>query len=109
MIMQFSFYFVVSFLHLLYLFYLDESEDVLTAGEVLKWMVGMPTIPPLGLPKKISVTFVHGCDSQCQCRPSVSTCDTSLLVKIPIHIHNEEQMYSTMLSAIRDSVGFGCL
>ena len=40
----------------------------------LKWAVGSSTIPPLGLSKKLSIQFLHGCVAGCQCRPTTSTC-----------------------------------
>ena len=73
----------------------------------MKWLTGTPEVPPLGFPQKISVQFVHGCQANCRCRPTVSTCDTSL--KLPVHLHSEEVMKVLMFSAIKDSYGFGNL
>lgn len=75
--------------------------------DFIKWLTGTGEVPPLGFPKKFSVTFVHGCLDGCRCRPTVSTCDTT--VKFPVHINSEEIMKEMLFSAIRDSYGFGNL
>ena len=49
----------------------------------LKWAVGSSTIPPLGLPKKLSIQFLHGCVVGCRCRPTTSTC--ALKITLPVH------------------------
>ena len=64
-------------------------------------------IPPLGFPKKFSLGFVHGCQLECKCRPTVSTCE--LLLKLPVQISSEEEMEAMMLSALGDSYGFGMI
>ncbi len=64
-------------------------------------------MPPLGYPKKFSAQFVHGCLENCQCRPTVSTCDLS--INLPVHINNEKVMKDILYSAIKDSYGFGNL
>ncbi|KAJ7391379.1 hypothetical protein OS493_018422 [Desmophyllum pertusum] len=66
--------------------------------------VGASTILPLGLPKKISIQFLHGCAPGCRCRPTTSTC--SLTITIPTHLDNEDDMKSIMASAVADSQGF---
>ena len=76
-------------------------------SQLLQWLTGSDSIPPLGLPKKISISFVHGCPQGCQCRPTASTCD--LLMKIPVHMKSEEDMKVLIMSAVKDSYGFGLL
>lgn len=76
----------------------------LTVSHLLKWTTGSPTVPVLGFGKPFSVAFVH-CQDGCRCRPTVSTCD--IVVKLPVHIKNEEEMVAMMTSAIKDSSGFG--
>lgn len=71
----------------------------------LKWTVGSSTIPPLGLPKKLSIQFLHGCVVGCRCRPITSTC--ALKITLPVHLDNADDMKSIMGSAIADSEGFG--
>ena len=61
-----------------------QSLDLAGLGKTLKWAVGATTIPPLGLPKKISRQFLHGCTPRCNCRPTTSTCD--LRITIPTHL-----------------------
>lgn len=73
----------------------------------LKWLTGCSGIPPLGFPKKFSLRFVHGCQPECKCCPTVSTYE--LLLKLPVHISSEEEMEAMMLSALGDSYGFGMI
>lgn len=70
----------------------------------LKCAVGSSTIPPLGLPKKLSIQFLHGCVVGCRCRPTTSTC--ALKITLPVHLDNADDMKSIMGSAIADSEGF---
>ena len=75
--------------------------------DFVKWLSGTREVPPLGYPKKLSAQFVHGCPENCQCRPTVSTCDLS--INLPVHINNEGIMKEILYSAIKDSYGFGNL
>ena len=84
-----------------------QSLDSAGLGKTLKWAVGATTIPPLGLPKKISVQFLHGCTPGCKCRPSTSTCD--LRITITTHLDNEDNMNTIMALALGDSEGFGLI
>ena len=61
-------------------------------------MSGCETTPVLGFEKKFKLAFVHDCEERCKCRPTVSTCD--LKIKMPVHIHSEEEMRVMMISAI---------
>ena len=58
------------------------SAGDLTINDLVKWMTGTKTVRVHGFPKKFSITFVHGCDAGCRCRPTTSTCD--LLLKMPV-------------------------
>ena len=71
----------------------------------LKWAVGSSTIPPLGLPKKLSIQFLHGCVVGCRCWPTTSTC--ALKITLPVHLDNADDMKSIVGSAVADSEGFG--
>ena len=51
-----------------------QSLDSAGLGKTLKWAVGASSIPPLGLPKKNSVQFLHGCT------PDVNVVQRHLLV-----------------------------
>ena len=77
----------------------------ITMQTFLQWCTGSKEVPPLGFPKELKASFVHGCVRNCMCRPSTSTCD--LLVKLPVHIASEQQMTELLVSAIGDSYGFG--
>ena len=83
------------------------STGDLTINDLIKWMTGTKTVPVLGFPKKFSITFVHGCVAGCRCRPTTSTCD--LLLKMPVHIYNFEDMVEMMSSALKDCIGFGLI
>ena len=81
------------------------SGDTTNMGIFLKWLTGCKTIPPLGFPKGFTVKFVHGCDNNCKCRPTVSTC--FFYINLPVHINNGDEMIEIMYSALNDSKGFG--
>ena len=83
------------------------SAGDLTINDLVKWMTGTKTVPVLGFPKKFSITFVHGCDAGCRCRPTTSTCD--LLLKMPVHISSFDDMVEMMSSALQDCIGFGLI
>ena len=83
------------------------SDDAITIPKFLKWMTGSKTIPPLGLPKKIAMSFLHSCPVGCKCRPAASTCD--IRCTIPVHIASEEFMKEMLVSALDDSYGFGLI
>ena len=76
-------------------------------GDLLKWLTGCRTIPPLGFPTGFTVKFVHGCNDNCKCRPTVSTC--FLYINLPVHLCDEDDMIATMHSAVQESKGFGLL
>jgi hypothetical protein len=78
----------------------------LTVGDLLKFITGVRKIPPLGLPKKITVYFIHEChDDRCKCRPKASTCDLHL--RLPVHYQTSEGMTSAWVSALKECKGFG--
>ena len=75
--------------------------------DILKWITGAKSVPPLGFGKKINCQFLHGCPSGCQCRPKTSICD--LVFTLPVHMSIEESMTEIMKSAIIDGGDFGKL
>ena len=83
------------------------SLDLDGLQALLQWAVGAPSIPPLGLPKKINVSFLEGCIPGCRCRPTTSTCD--LVLTLPLHLDTFDEMKTIMTSAIRESDGFGLI
>ena len=82
------------------------SLDLEGLQALLKWTVGVPSVPPLGLPKKITVQFLEGCVLGCHRRPTTSTCD--LILTIPLHINTDQEMMN-MMSAVQESEGFGLI
>ena len=74
---------------------------------VLQFITGARSIPPLGFPRNITVKFKHGCKEECKCRPTSSTCDLS--ITLPIHYSNSYAFNEIMKSALIEGVGFGRL
>ena len=81
--------------------------EALEMCDILMWMTGSSEVPPLGFSKKFELQFIHGCSENCKCRPTVSTCDMS--IKMPVHINSLNMMKEMLLSAVKDSHGFGNL
>ena len=77
----------------------------MTVERVYKFVTGCTTIPPLGLPKQISVAFKQYCVQNCNCLPTTSTC--ALEMALPTHIQSFEKMKEAMISALIDGQGFG--
>ena len=71
----------------------------------LMWVTESKSVPPLGFSKVFTCRFVHDCNDGCRCRPTVSTCD--FIIKLPVHLQNDQDIKDIMLSAINDSLGFG--
>ncbi|XP_078495362.1 uncharacterized protein LOC144750196 [Ciona intestinalis] len=51
--------------------------------KLMKFLTGSSTLPPLGLPNDLSISFLHGCrlspgGTKCRCLPTVSTCAISV-------------------------------
>lgn len=76
-----------------------------TLKDFLKFVTGTNQMPPLGLPKKISVSFLHGCPPSCKCRPTASTC--SLTFTLPIHADSAADKQELLISALTECYGFG--
>ena len=75
-------------------------------SELYKFITGCKRIPPLGLPKRITVKFKHGCVERCRCRPTASTCDIS--ITLPVHYHdNYSQFKEYITSALIEGKGLG--
>lgn len=75
--------------------------------DLLQWCTGARNVPPLGFPRALKCQFLHGCVLGCRCRPTTSTCD--LVFTLPVHIKSGKEMEELMVSALKDSVGFGLL
>lgn len=71
--------------------------------QVLKFVTGTEVIPPLGLPTKMKLQFVHGCQAGCRCRPSASTC--ALQLRLPVHYTESGQMVDALSNAIIEGAG----
>ena len=83
--------------------FLPSENATLKPGQVLKFVTGTNVIPPLGLPMKITVQFVHGCRADCQCRPSASTC--ALQLRLPVHIQDSSVIIDMLSKAVVEGAG----
>ena len=83
--------------------FLPSENATLKPGQVLKFVTGTNVIPPLGLPMKITVQFVHGCGADCQCRLSASTCAKQL--RLPVHIQDNTVMIDMLSKAVVEGAG----
>ena len=72
--------------------------------ELMMFITGSKSIPPLGLPSPIHILFKHGCPPKCRCKLSSSVC--SLAITLPTHYLTEESMTETLIESIRGSIGF---
>ena len=71
----------------------------------MKLLTGSETIPPHLFPERISVNFKYGCETNCKCYPKVSIC--AVLISIPVHINNDDEMKRTFIEALWLDIGFG--
>ena len=92
---------------LIFWWFFFASENTFALKDVLKFIIGSEEYPPVGLPKKMSVQFKHGCPDECRCRPTASTC--SLTITLPVHANSFVMMTELMTSALTDCFGFGLL
>ena len=79
------------------------NQEVL--AKLFKFITGTSLIPPLGLPKGITVKFRHGCSAECKCRATTSTCDLS--ITFPVHYSGPEEFKKYLDSALVEGIGFG--
>ena len=73
----------------------------------MKFISGTSSIPPLGLPSKLTINFKHWCRAlpkECKCKPTVSTCALSLT--LPVHNQTMEVMKRSLCDAVKMSQGF---
>ena len=92
----FSFLEIFCILHLL-------EADILFE-DIAMFITGVRVVPPLGIPKKITVSFIHECPTGCRCKLTVSTCAFKLL--LPSHYQTREDMKKATLDSIKLSNGF---
>jgi hypothetical protein len=55
---------------------ISEVPD-LKLKDVLKFIAGCETIPPIGFPCNLNVHFRHGCPDKCKCRPTCFGANTA--------------------------------
>ena len=74
-------------------------------SEIVQFVTGSPAVPVIGFEEKLLLTFVHGCDSNCKCFPTASTCD--LVLRIPVHLVAIEDFKTSFHGALKDGFVFG--
>lgn len=79
------------------------ENATLKPGQLLKFVTGTEVIPPLGLPRKMTLAFVHGCQAGCQCRPTASTC--ALQLRLPVHYTGNDEMVDILTKATIEGAG----
>ena len=79
--------------------YTDEGSDI-TLQDLLLFLTGTDTIPPMGFESKITVLFTDD-----KCLPSVNTC--ALKMYLPLTPRDEEEFDEMFRLSIVGSVGFG--
>ena len=75
--------------------------------ELMKYLTGSSTVPPLGLPTDFNIDFLHMCKDSCKYLPKVSTC--AMAVTIPVHIATLGDMKDAFFTSITCELGFGCV
>ena len=95
---------IVKFSLSYYTFYVIETVDGCTLGDLLSFFTGSSTIPPQGFNKQCTITFNHGSDRL----PTASTC--SLEIRLPT-CHGEDygSFKDAMVLALKCHDGFGQL
>ena len=91
-----SHFIIFCILHLLEAYILFE--------DIVMFITGVRVVPPLGIPKKITVSFIHECPTGCRCKLTVSTC--ALKLSLPSHYQTKEDMKKAILESIKSSNGF---
>ena len=87
------------------LLFIGPGDIDMSLPDLLKFITGSFTIPPLGFGDPIEICFIHGCSDGCKCRPTASTC--LLKLWLPVHIKSFDLMKEFMVSAIQEGRGFG--
>ena len=64
-------------------------------------------MPPLGMPRKIKITFKHDCSLGCACKITVSTC--TLQLNLPYDYRSHVAMLETVVSLVKLSRGFDAI
>ncbi|XP_028400112.1 uncharacterized protein LOC114523408 [Dendronephthya gigantea] len=100
------FKYFTDFIQTLYYEGICEAPD-LKLKDVLKFITGCESIPPIGFPCSLNVHFRHDCPSGCKCRPTASTC--ALVIILPIHSCSSQELGDLLISALCDCCGFGNL
>ena len=89
-----------------YMFYFLGKTENATLSEVLKFVSGSSSIPPLGY--HLAIEFKHGCVNIPRpfcCKPTVSTCN--LTAFLPVHYNTSEKMLQALTHAVKMSKGLG--
>ena len=74
-------------------------------SKLYRFITGSNTITPLGAEVHIKLQFKHGCPANCRCRPTVSTCDPSIM--FPVHYSDSKDFEKALDDALDEYYGFG--
>ena len=81
-------------------------EHDIRLEELMKFITGTRTIPPLGLPHKLKIYFKRECEkmTSCKCKVSTMTCDLTL--HLPMHYKTQTDMVGVLVESVQLSRGF---
>ncbi|XP_031134214.1 G2/M phase-specific E3 ubiquitin-protein ligase-like [Sander lucioperca] len=83
---------------------IQEEEMDISFEELLVFVTGADSVPPLGFPQKCQLDFYNQEDGSCRI-PYSSTC--SLCLFLPRGVTEEEEFRRLMFLALKGSLGFG--
>ena len=81
---------------------IGSSNDPITPAQILAFVTGATTIPPMGFPQPITVKFI---DDRTKKLPTASTC--ALKLRLPLSLSNYADFKKWMDMALLNTVGFG--
>ena len=82
-------------------------DDEVTLKDVMKFIAGSEEYPPLGLPKRMTVKFKHGCPEGCCCRPTTYTYTIS--INLPVQINSKKLIPEMLVSSLTKCFCVWCL
>ena len=87
-----------------FVFFVGNNAEF-SLSDIVHFITGSSTYPPLGFSVKMTLEFKHGCAQKCKCRPTASTCAMTMFM--PVHIDSVDEMKVIINSALKDCKGFG--
>ena len=84
------------------IFHLLETDILFE--DIVMFITGVRVVSPLGIPEKITVSFIHEWPTGCRCKLTVSTC--ALKRSLPTYYQTKKGMKKAILDSIILSNGF---